>query len=167
MDTSTEIAKAPKTSVAEGSAVSAPSEPALVWRPTSLARALLGIAGAALLVGFFMPWVQLGDLATLTGLELVISNNILLRDSLGSSQRLLFAVCPIAGLALLFLALRGHRLTRYVATISGLTVLGVAIVTALGLFLKITHSGLWIVLLGAFVALFAGLAVSNAPRLRR
>jgi hypothetical protein len=118
----------------------------------------MGIAGIALVVGFFMPWIDLGGLVSVSGWDLVRDSHI----SLGT--RVIFALCPILGAALAFAAFGGSRNAAKVSIAAGLGVLGYTGFKIAYTFAKITGWGLWLVLAAGVVALIFGLAArANRP----
>lgn len=112
----------------------------------------MGVAGIALVVGFFMPWIDLGGLVSVSGWDLVRDSHI----SLGT--RAIFALCPVVGAALAIAAFGGSRSTATVSVAAGLGVLGYTGFKIAYTFAKITGWGLWLVLAAGVVALIFGLA---------
>jgi hypothetical protein len=119
-------------------------------------RALFGGCGAALLVGFFMPWFKLGALLTVSGLTLLVSSGEMV-GMLSGSNRFLLVIVPLLGVVLLGGSILGTRVTRIIAVAgSGLFLLGGMFIT-IRLFLSTTGTGMWMVLFAALLALSVGL----------
>ena len=57
-------------------------------------RMWMGVAGCALVFGFFMPWIDIAGFGGLSGWELVKEGG------LSTSTRLILSLCPILGVAL-------------------------------------------------------------------
>jgi hypothetical protein len=129
-----------------------------------VARSLLSIAGLGLLIGFFLPWVKLGELVEASGFTLVVSSGQVI-EQLSGPHRLLLFVVPVSALLLLFTAIRGTRGTTVVAVMSGLFILGYGFYTLVRLFFESTGLGMWLVVGSALLALSVGL-VSYGNHLR-
>jgi hypothetical protein len=114
-------------------------------------KLLLAIAGAALVAGFFMPWIEIGRLGSASGWQIVKSGQVAL------VTRLILALCPIGGAALLAAALKNDRRAGTIALGMGLGVLGYVGYKVAQAFLAVTGIGLWIVLAAAVIALGIGL----------
>jgi hypothetical protein len=69
-----------------------PRRAGLNW-PT---RAAFVLAGAGLLIGFFLPWVKLGALVSVSGFGLVFAEGDVVSMISGSNRFLLFAI-PLLG----------------------------------------------------------------------
>lgn len=124
-------------------------------------RVVFALAGVALIVGFVMPWVKIPHYGSLTGFELTVSNNAIV-EAISTTHRGLFAICPVAGAVLLALAVRGYRITSSLATLTGLSIIGLAMITLAALFVRSTSLGLWLVLAAAFATVVFG-AVPRLP----
>lgn len=145
-------------------------------------RIALGMAGLMLLVGFFLPWVKIQsraaddrpnevqrELVNYNGFQLASSDDDFIRAAAGSdTQRQLLWLIPLFGLCLTAVGLLGFRWSGAVAAVLGLLLVGYGIVTVVIMFFQNTAYGLWLVLLGAFLALAAGtFAWVRAQRARR
>ncbi|MEL6761729.1 MAG: hypothetical protein AAFP04_15200 [Myxococcota bacterium] len=119
------------------------------------------IAGVSLLIGYVLPWVQIGEMARVSGLELTISDNIVIRNALGSFQRRLILVVPLLGALLLVMGIRDMRWLRWATLGSSLTLLLLGIVVLLNLFLQVTSIGLWLILIGLLVSFVIGMLVKG------
>jgi len=116
-------------------------------------RGALTVSGIALLIGFFLPWIDIGDVANINGFELVSGPN------LPVWQRYMLAVCPIVGLALVGSGVVGFKGARWVGVGAGSIVLLYGIFTVGYIVFHMLDAGLWIVLAGALVALVSGLVL--------
>lgn len=117
---------------------------------------LMGMCGLALVVGFFMPWLDLGGVASISGWDLVKSSHV------AWTTRFMLALCPLGGAAL---ALAGFGRSRSASGLSlgmGLGVLGYLFFKLAWGFIKTTGFGLWIVIAAAVVAVIA--AADRKPR---
>ena len=131
-----EIAKTPKP---------APSEVPIVF------RALMGFAGLALLVGFFFPWVRIGDPQTeQSGLGLLGAT------SMGGAPPVSVVLVPVLGALLSVTAFMGFRYAAYVAIGVSIVLFGYAAYVFFLLFIAHTAVGLWITTASAFVTLLLG-----------
>jgi hypothetical protein len=119
------------------------------------ARAAFVASGAGLLVGFFMPWVKLGALVSVSGFGLVFADGDMVSMISGSNRFFLFAI-PLLAVALIVLAVLGQRAASWVGAAGGVAVLGYAVYTVLSLFLASTGLGMWLVAASTLVALSLG-----------
>jgi len=115
-------------------------------------RLWMGIAGCALVFGFFMPWIDIAGLGGMSGWELVR------HEGLSASTRFVLALCPIFGAALAFCAFTRSRAAAAVSLAIGASVIGYTVFKVGYAFVKITGWGLWLVLAAAAVAFVIGLA---------
>ena len=120
-------------------------------------RTAAGVAGAALLIGFFLPWldVGLGGLGAASGLDMVVKGNGL------SAVRVVLGLVPLAGAVLLAAAIKGGAALPKVSLAVGLGLLGYGVYQVGRSFLAITGLGLWLVIAAAIVALVAPLVARN------
>jgi hypothetical protein len=119
-------------------------------------RALFGGCGAALLIGFFMPWFKVSTLLNMSGLGLLLSGGEMI-GMLAGSNRFLLVLVPLLGTGLLAGAILGSRATRLGAVVgSGLFLLA-GFLVVLRFFLSSTGTGMWLVLFSALLALSVGL----------
>lgn len=125
--------------------------------PHLVLRILLGTAGLLLVVGFFLPWLQLGDLTNISGMQLVVADSVLVRQAINDTQRWILLVIPVLGLALTAVGFLGFRWSGIVGAIVGLLVIGYGVVTVVTIFFQTTAVGLWLILAGSFLALGVGL----------
>lgn len=122
-------------------------------------RVLIGFGGLALLVGFFLPWLNVsvpgvdGAPATLqaqSGLTLATSG-----DLVGTPSLLLFLV-PALGVALTATAFMGFKWSGQVAVGIAVSLIGYALYVLLQMFVQHTALGLWIVSGSVFLILLLG-----------
>jgi len=119
-------------------------------------RGLFGACGAALLVGFFMPWFKVGALLSVSGLSLLVSSGEMV-GMLSGANRFLLVIVPLLGLVLLGGSIVGTRLTRLLAVAgAGLFLLG-GFLLAVRFFLTTTGTGMWLTVFAALLALSVGL----------
>ncbi|MDQ3034583.1 MAG: hypothetical protein M3Y87_19395 [Myxococcota bacterium] len=132
-------------------------------------RVLIGFAGLSLLVGFFLPWLNLastaedsvpGMMELYNGLELAASNR------LGSASIVLFAI-PALGIALSAISFMGFKWSGQVAVGVAVAIIGYALYVLLQMFVQHTGLGLWIVTGGTFVILLLGVIAWMTGRDRR
>jgi hypothetical protein len=115
-------------------------------------RVMLGACGVALIAGFFMRWLTLGDMVSVSGFSLIVTEGEMVSLLSGAHRVLLFAV-PVFGILLVVAGAIGHRFGLWVALITGVTVLGFGMYTVIRLFLESTGAGLWIVIGASLLAL--------------
>lgn len=110
------------------------------------ARTLLLLTGAALLVGFFLPWVDLGFGPTISGFAVArhAPNGALF-------QTMLWAI-PVGGLAMIVTAATGSRHARLTSVLVGLGLVGYGVVKTVHAFFATTGLGLWLVIIAALAA---------------
>jgi hypothetical protein len=118
-------------------------------------RALIGVTGLALLVGFFFPWVRReleaeGETVLLSGLSL------LQQESLAGTPPIAVIMVPVLGTALAAIAFTGFRYTAYVAVGVSVLLFGYAAYVLFQLFVQHTGLGLWITTGAAFLSLLFG-----------
>ncbi len=118
-------------------------------------RVVFGLCGAALLVGFFMPWFLVGQFLSMSGFGLVFTSGQMVGLLAGANRSLLVAV-PLLGIALIIGSVWGHRITSWLAVGGAFTLLAFAFIAVMHVFLSSTGAGMWIVVLATFVALGMG-----------
>lgn len=121
----------------------------------SRTRSVAAFAGIVLVVGFFLPWFDVGGLVAMSGFDLVTSGDV---DLL---TRILIALVPLAGLSLLASAATNHARTKSVAIVTGLGILGYTGYQTAKAFVQLTGYGLWAILGAAIVAIVVGLALPS------
>ena len=137
----------------ENSPVTTPSKKK---RPDWRLRAGSVVSGLLLVGGFVLPWVQLGEVARVSGLELMISDNVLARSAVGPLQRGLMSLVPLTGVTLLVWGGRGFPGLRWALLGAGLVLLVFGLVVVLTIFVQVTSLGLWLVVAGLLVSLITG-----------
>ena len=132
-----------------------------------LFRGVEALAGIFLLVGFFLPWIRVGALLEVSGFELLYNDSLVVREALPGHLRTLFLIAPLAGVALITSAATGFQWHGLVAATTGFLVLAAALGVALYLFVQSTGPGVWLLLVGALMALAVGLLARHhrGPRL--
>ena len=138
----------------------APAASGKAQSPLQIAlRVLIGFGGLALLVGFFLPWLNVsvpgaeGAPATLqaqSGLTLATSG-----DLVGTPAPLLFLV-PALGVALTATAFMGFKWSAQVAVGVAVSLIGYSLYVLLQMFVQHTALGLWIVSGSVFLILLLG-----------
>lgn len=120
-----------------------------------LSRVLLGLVGAGLLSGFFMPWLELGQMVSMSGLNLATTGGQAI-DSMSGPHRLIVFVVPIAGAGLLYAAVRGYRHIEWLGLVCGCVIFGAGVFTLVRAFLGTTGAGMWLVAGSAMLAILIG-----------
>jgi hypothetical protein len=118
-------------------------------------RVVFGLSGAALLIGFFLPWFLVGQFLSLSGFGLVFTSGQMVGLLAGANRSLLIAV-PLLGIVLIVGSVWGHRVTSWLAAGGAFTLLAFAFISMLHVFLSSTGAGMWIVVLATFVTLGMG-----------
>jgi hypothetical protein len=113
---------------------------------------VLGIAGAAIVLGFFLPFLDVGALATASGWDIVMSAKF------AWTTRLAVALLPVGGAVLALAGFAGAPESRKISFAIGAGILGFTTFKLAWGFLKVTGVGLWLVLAAAVVAFAVGLA---------
>jgi hypothetical protein len=119
---------------------------------------VLGITGLALVVGFFMPWIDVGGLHGVSGWDMVCS------EQLSLITRIILALCPLGGAVLALSAFGRSNKAAQLGLAVGAGVLGYTFYKLAYGFIKVTGAGLWMVLAGATVALAIGLLTRPASK---
>lgn len=130
---------------------------------SAAARVLLGLCGVTLFVAFFLPWVNLGKFASVSGFALTVSGGEVV-DFVAGPHRVIPLVVPLLGALLTFGAFVGHRAVLWVAIATGVFVLAYGIFTLVRFFLDTTGLGVWLVVVSALVSLGVGLLGVGATR---
>jgi hypothetical protein len=128
-------------------------------RKESLTPAL---CGAALLVGFFLPWLDVGGMISASGWDMFWGKGA------SWSTKLWLLGFPLAGIALIVTGLGGDaRKAAGVAAASGGILIGWMLFRLAWGFFKTTGIGLWMVIAAAIVALIFGLATRGSAAASR
>ena len=112
----------------------------------------LGVVGAAIVFGFFLPWIDVGGPAKISGWDFVREGG------LAWHTRLILAMCPIAGLSLAIAGFTRAKGAVNLALGTGAGILGYVVYKVGYGFIKVTGVGLWMVLAAAAIALVVGLS---------
>lgn len=115
-------------------------------------NAVLVGAGIASVVAFFMPFLDLGGIATASGWEILVAEHA------PWTYRLAMLALPLGGLALIAAGGAGRKKARLVGFGFGAGVYGYFGYQMVKIFFATTGVGLWILLAAAGAALFAALA---------
>lgn len=150
-DDDAELERAPKESKKKQSEEPKPGYPHVVL------RLFLGAAGLLLIIGFFLPWLNLGENSSVSGIELVMADDPVTLALIGAeTQRWLLLLIPGFGIALTGVAIAGIRYSGPIAAVLGILIVGCGMVMVVIFFFQKTGIGLWLILLGAFVAVATG-----------
>jgi hypothetical protein len=118
---------------------------------SAVMRLLLALCGAGLVAGFFMRWMTVGEIVSVSGFSLMITQGEAATLLSGGSRWWLLVV-PVFGLLVLIGAFSGRRYALWAALFAGLSVLGFGFYSAIRLFFQTTGLGMWVVVVSAFVA---------------
>ncbi|MGE0787668.1 MAG: hypothetical protein AB7S26_18480 [Sandaracinaceae bacterium] len=140
-----------------------PKPKAVGGQPHIVLRIVLGTAGLSLVIGFFLPWLQLGEgaavsgMQTVSGMDLVINTNPVIRALVDDDiQRYLLLLVPGFGLALTAVGFLGVRYSGHIAAVLGLLIVLYGVITVIVFFFQKTGVGLWLILVGSILAVAAG-----------
>jgi hypothetical protein len=122
---------------------------------TMIARVVLALAGLGLVVGFFLPWIRLGEVLTLSGLGMALAGGEAITTLSGPFRAIVFIV-PAAGLVMLAIAIRGARAIAVTGLACGLLVFATGVITLIRAFLDSTGAGMWVVVISALTAIAVG-----------
>lgn len=111
------------------------------------ARTMIAVAGAALLIGFFLPWVDVGFGPTISGYTVARAVH-----SASTFSAMLWLI-PLGGLAMLVSSLLGSRHARMISVLVGLGLVGYATIKTVHAFFATTGIGLWVVIAAAVGAI--------------
>lgn len=132
---------------------------------TMVLRVVLALSGLVMFVGFFLPWMQLGELMEASGFQLILGSGEM-ADRFFGPQRWVLLTVPVLGTLLVIVAVIGHRIVAWIAVLAGLTVLGFGLLRLLTFFFETTGMGVWLIVSAAFIALAGGLLEIGAARKR-
>lgn len=116
------------------------------------ANVVLVGAGIASVVAFFLPFLDLGGIASASGWEILVADHVELMT------RIALLALPIGGLALIGAGATRSDRARLVGVAFGLGVYGFLGFQMIRLFVATTGVGLWVTLAAAATAFIAGLA---------
>jgi hypothetical protein len=114
-------------------------------------RSLLALCGAGLVLGFFMRWMTIGRIVSVSGFTLMVTQGEAVTMLSGGNRWLLFTV-PALGVSLLLGAFSGRRVTLWIGLLGALAVLGFGFFAVVQLFFQTTGFGMWLVVVSAFLA---------------
>jgi len=141
--------------------ITAPSASAEAAAPAKLLvaplwlRLLQGLSGVGLIIGFFMPWIKLGEMVSLSGFSLVLTGGDVVEQLSAPSRGLIFSI-PLIGLALLATAIKGFRGLAWAGLATGILIGLVGMYTLISAFLDSTGLGMWLVSGAALLAMGTG-----------
>lgn len=141
--------------VTSSPAKSAPIEPSWGTRiATFTTRVLLLLAGVGLLIGFFLPWVNL-EAVQVSGFNLLVTSGRAV-DALAGPNSEFLVMIPLMAIALIASALFRPRLAVWVGFATGITIIFYGLYTLMRTFLGTTGSGVWITVGASLLALLVG-----------
>ncbi|MGZ5968835.1 MAG: hypothetical protein ACXWP4_14280 [Polyangiales bacterium] len=111
------------------------------------ARSTIALIGLALVVGFFLPWIDMGWGLRVSGMDVVR------HGSSGSLFYLMMLLVPIGGLAMVVTAIGGSKYVRLTSAATGLLLVGYGVVKTVHAFFATTGFGLWLVIAASCAAL--------------
>ena len=119
-----------------------------------MGRIIAFACGCALLVGFFLPWIEVGGLGQIkaSGLE------ILKQEQLPDRFRIMLLMCPICGVLLVASAFGKKLLTALAAFFIGAGVLGYPLYYIFKFLRQTTGLGLWLVIGAGIVSFVYGIS---------
>lgn len=120
--------------------------------PTKSNMVLVG-AGVALVVGFFLPWLDAGGILGVSGWDFVTENS-----GIDFLTKVILVMVPLLGVALAIAGLGGGKAAGNMALVTGAAILGYTFYKVAWVFFKASGVGLWLVLGAAVLALIFGLA---------
>ena len=122
-------------------------------QPNRLSASALAIPGIALVVAFFMPWIDILGAVGASGFDIATETE--------SSKRFLLWAVPVLGAVLAFTALADSKSARSAGLVAGLAVIGPTFYYLGKAMLFGTSWGLWMVVAGA-IAMIA-MSLANKP----
>ncbi len=131
-------------------------------KPSS-GRLLIGIAGLTLLVGFFLPWIDVGS--SMIRVQVSGFNAVRASNTFGGLEAMMIAV-PIAGLAMMIGAFASTRAARIASLVAGLTLGGFTGWKIVSTFFAVTGWGLWLVIAAGMCAVVAPMLIARESRSR-
>lgn len=126
--------------------------------PPMWMRALLGCAGLALLVGFFLPWVRIPAAEGSTEVHFQNGMDLVLSSGIQGTPAILVLLVPILGALLSAIAFMGLRYAAQTAVGVAVAIIGYALYVLGTMFIVNTGYGLWVVSIGTFLTLLLGVA---------
>lgn len=133
-----------------------PTEPSPVDAPKGSRhlrlRTAAVITAISLLVGYVLPWVAIGELTSVSGLDLTLGNSEAARDAVASPLRWSLLAVPLIGMALLVTGIRDLSGLRWITLGGSLVLLTMGMVVVLTAFVRAAGIGLWLVVSGIVVS---------------
>lgn len=126
-------------------------------------RVLCFLAGLGLLLGFFLPWFRLADLAVVSGISLMLTSGAMVEALTGPSRGMLILI-PVCGAALVATSVFVPRASAVAALGSGAVILLFGLFTLARVFLQTVGAGMWLVVASSLLA--AGVGVAAFARRR-
>jgi hypothetical protein len=114
-------------------------------------RLMLALCGAGLVTGFFLRWMTIGQILSVSGFTLMITQGEAVTLLSGGNRWLLFVV-PACGVLLLLGAFTGRRFALWAGLLAGLSVLGFGFYAVVRMFFQTTGLGMWVVVASAFLS---------------
>lgn len=116
---------------------------------------VLVAAGLASVVAFFLPFLDVGGIATASGWEILVADHVEL------TTRLALLALPLGGLALIAAGATRSAAARAIGIGLGVGVYGFLGVQMVRLFVATTGVGLWLTLAAAAVAFVAAVVAKK------
>lgn len=114
------------------------------------------VSGAGLVLGFLLPWIRFADFATLSGLEILVNDTMVVRKSVGVVQQRLVALVPLVGLVILGFGIRNGPGLRWVLLGGGVLLVLFGAFAVLMIFVQVTSVGLWVVAIALVLSILVG-----------
>jgi hypothetical protein len=114
-------------------------------------RFLFALCGLGLVAGFFMRWMTIGQILSVSGFTLMMTQGDAVALLSGGNRWLLFVV-PVFGVLLLLGAFTGRRFALWAGLLAGVFVLGFGFYAVVRAFFQTTGLGMWVVVASAFMA---------------
>src|SRR5689334_9107728 len=102
---------------------------------------LMGLLGVAMVVGFFLNWLDLGAFGGISGYEFVK-----MKHGVAWTTKLFLVLLPLGGALLAFAGFSGSRSTPLIAMSMGIGILGYTLFKLAWNFIQASGIGLFIVL---------------------
>lgn len=109
------------------------------------------LVGAAVVIAFFLPFLDFGGVAVASGWDVVTAKFV------PWSTQLVLVLLPVAGVALAVVGATGHRRARPLAFFFGMAVFGYLAYQLVRIFFAATGLGLWVTLAAAAAGLVLAL----------
>lgn len=133
-----------------------PTAPARSRAYDLLLRTVLMLCGIGLIVGFFLPWLHIGTMASLSGLALLIAQGEAV-DMLSGPYRLMLLEVPLFGVLMIAGAVFLRRWGAWLAVIAAVIILLSGVLTLVSIFIDVAGAGMWVVTISVLLSLTVGL----------